>query len=136
MDIDNTRIADPVLAQEVADFTHNCYGPARARLFMDRPDLTEEQMHDVTWIGSRFFVDALLRHLSLQVPPRGLALRQQSRCRPGRGAQRRRLSNLPAVVVGRQWAALAATAEQVDLLLDACWWGGPASRVGIRWMTL
>ena len=57
MDIDNTRIADPVLAQEVADFTHNCYGPARARLFMDRPDLTEEQMHDVTWIGSRFFVD-------------------------------------------------------------------------------
>jgi len=57
MDIDNTRIDDPVLAQEVADFTHNCYGPARARLFMDRPDLTEEQMHDVTWIGSRFFVD-------------------------------------------------------------------------------
>ena len=57
MDIDNTRIADPVLAQEVANFTHNCYGPARARLFMDRPDLTEEQMHDVTWIGSRFFVD-------------------------------------------------------------------------------
>lgn len=27
------------------------------RLFMNRPDLTEEQMHDVTWIGSRFFVD-------------------------------------------------------------------------------
>ncbi|VFR31996.1 putative membrane protein [plant metagenome] len=57
MDVDATRIDDPVLAQEVADFSQNCYGPARARLFMSRPDLDEEQMHDVTWIGSRFFVD-------------------------------------------------------------------------------
>src|SRR5690606_6332136 len=29
MDIDSTRIADPLLAQEVADFTRDCYGPAR-----------------------------------------------------------------------------------------------------------
>ena len=57
MEIDSTRIADPVLAQEVADFTHDCYGPARARLFMSRPTLSEEQMNDVTWIGSRFFLD-------------------------------------------------------------------------------
>lgn len=57
MDIDSTRIDDPVLAQEVADFTHDCYGPARAKLFMSRPDLSEEQMYDVTWIGSRFFLD-------------------------------------------------------------------------------
>ena len=57
MDIDSTRINDPVLAQEVSDFTHDCYGPARARLFMSRPTLTDEQMHDVTWIGSNFFVD-------------------------------------------------------------------------------
>lgn len=57
MDVDATRIDDPVLAQEVADFSQNCYGPARARLFMSRPDLDEEQMHDVTWIGSRYFVD-------------------------------------------------------------------------------
>ncbi|MBV6791643.1 conjugal transfer protein TraG N-terminal domain-containing protein [Xanthomonas euvesicatoria] len=56
MDIDATRIDDPVLAQEVADFTHDCYGPARAKLFMNRPDLSEEQMYDVTWIGSRFFL--------------------------------------------------------------------------------
>ena len=26
------RIDDPVLAQEVADFTHDCYGPSRAKL--------------------------------------------------------------------------------------------------------
>lgn len=57
MAVDATRIADPVLAQEVSDFTHDCYGPARARLFMNRPALNEEQMHDVTWIGSRFFLD-------------------------------------------------------------------------------
>ena len=57
MEVDATRIADPVLAQEVSDFTHDCYGPARARLFMNRPALNEEQMHDVTWIGSRFFLD-------------------------------------------------------------------------------
>ncbi|MCE4341360.1 MULTISPECIES: conjugal transfer protein TraG N-terminal domain-containing protein [Xanthomonas] len=57
MEIDATRIDDPLLAQEVADFTHDCYGPARAKLFMQRPQLDEEQMHDVTWIGSRFFTD-------------------------------------------------------------------------------
>jgi hypothetical protein len=57
MEINATRIADPVLAQEVADFTHDCYGPARAKLFMSRPDLDDNQMHDVTWIGSRFFTD-------------------------------------------------------------------------------
>ncbi|ERI54510.1 membrane protein [Pseudomonas sp. EGD-AK9] len=57
MEVDATRIDDPLLAQEVSDFTHDCYGPARAKLFMNRPDLSEEQMHDVTWIGSRFFLD-------------------------------------------------------------------------------
>ena len=34
------------------DFTHDCYGPSRAKLFMDRPTLSDEQMNDVTWIGS------------------------------------------------------------------------------------
>ncbi|KKW67885.1 membrane protein [Lampropedia cohaerens] len=56
MDIDATRIDDPVLAQEVSDFTRDCYGPARAKLFMTRPSLSEVQMHDVTWIGSSYFV--------------------------------------------------------------------------------
>lgn len=57
MDIDNTRINDPLLAQEVTDFALNCYGPARARLFMNRPNLSEEQMADVSWIGSSYFID-------------------------------------------------------------------------------
>ncbi|RNL30899.1 conjugal transfer protein TraG, partial [Xanthomonas vasicola pv. vasculorum] len=47
MEIDATRIDDPVLAQDVAAFTHDGYGPARAKLFMQRPQLDEEQMHDV-----------------------------------------------------------------------------------------
>ncbi|MFW1582111.1 conjugal transfer protein TraG, partial [Vibrio parahaemolyticus] len=53
--INSTRIADPVLAQEVADFTRDCYGPSRARLFMNRPALTDAQMNDVAWIGSTYF---------------------------------------------------------------------------------
>ncbi|MBF4067464.1 conjugal transfer protein TraG N-terminal domain-containing protein [Burkholderia pseudomallei] len=57
MDIDSTRINDPVLTQEVADFTHDCYGPARARLFMNRPTLTDAQTNDVNWIGSNYFVN-------------------------------------------------------------------------------
>ena len=57
MEINATRINDPVLAQNVADFTHDCYGPARAKLFMSRPELDEAQMHDVTWIGSSYFVN-------------------------------------------------------------------------------
>ncbi|WP_075257969.1 conjugal transfer protein TraG N-terminal domain-containing protein [Herbaspirillum camelliae] len=56
MDVDATRINDPVLAQEVADFTHDCYGPARAKLFMNRPTLSDDQMNDVTWIGARYFL--------------------------------------------------------------------------------
>jgi hypothetical protein len=57
MDIDATRIDDPLLAQEVSDFSRDCYGAARARLFMRRPNLSDEQMHDVSWIGSNYFVD-------------------------------------------------------------------------------
>ncbi|EZQ20202.1 membrane protein [Halopseudomonas bauzanensis] len=57
MDIDATRIDDPVLAQEVADFTYDCYGPARAKMFMARPELTDEQMDDVSWIGSNHFTN-------------------------------------------------------------------------------
>jgi len=57
MDVDATRIDDPVLAQEVGDFVHDCYGPSRAKLFMSRPTLSDDQMNDVTWIGSSYFLD-------------------------------------------------------------------------------
>ena len=57
MEIDATRINDPVLAQEVSNFTRDCYSQARAKLFMNRPTLTPQQMEDVSWIGSRYFLD-------------------------------------------------------------------------------
>ncbi|WJV24428.1 MULTISPECIES: conjugal transfer protein TraG N-terminal domain-containing protein [Pseudomonas] len=62
MDVDNARISNPLLAQEVADFTHDCYGPSRARLFMRQPDLgssasTSETLKDLNWIGSHFFLN-------------------------------------------------------------------------------
>ncbi|WP_338524274.1 conjugal transfer protein TraG N-terminal domain-containing protein [Pseudomonas batumici] len=55
MQVNTTRLHDPVLTQEVADFTNDCYGYARAKLFMSRPTLTDEQTHDINWIGSRYF---------------------------------------------------------------------------------
>jgi len=64
MDVDSTRISDPLLAQEIADFTHDCYGPSRARLFMRQPDLGSVADHnttlkDLNWIGSNLFVNTL-----------------------------------------------------------------------------
>jgi hypothetical protein len=55
MDINAERIDDPVLSQEVVDFTRDCYGPSRAKLFVDRPTLTDEQTNDVGWIGSTYY---------------------------------------------------------------------------------
>jgi hypothetical protein len=62
MDVDNTRINSPLLAQEIADFTHDCYGPSRARLFMRQPELGSaanngETLKDMSWIGSSFFLN-------------------------------------------------------------------------------
>src|SRR5690606_23524714 len=39
------------------DFTRDCYGPARAKMFMARPELTDEQLDDVSWIGSNHFTN-------------------------------------------------------------------------------
>ncbi|WP_416769572.1 conjugal transfer protein TraG N-terminal domain-containing protein [Pseudomonas sp. RHF3.3-3] len=56
MEVNNTRLKNPLLAQEVADFVDNCYGYSRAKLFMKQPTLTEEQTNDTNWIGSRYFL--------------------------------------------------------------------------------
>lgn len=55
MEISTTRIRDPLLGQEVSDFTNDCYGYSRARLFMKRPKLDEKLMNDINWIGSTYF---------------------------------------------------------------------------------
>ncbi|NMZ34016.1 conjugal transfer protein TraG N-terminal domain-containing protein [Pseudomonas proteolytica] len=55
MQVNNSRLHDPMLAQEVADFTNDCYGYSRAKLFMNRPNLDDELTNDINWIGSRYF---------------------------------------------------------------------------------
>lgn len=57
MDIDNTCINDSLLAQEIADFTHDGDGSAHAKLFMSRLKLTGKQLNDVTWIGSNYLLN-------------------------------------------------------------------------------
>ncbi len=50
-------IDNQVLLQEVADFTRDCYGYSRSRLFTNRPQLDKAQSHDASSIGSNFFLD-------------------------------------------------------------------------------
>lgn len=57
MEIDSSRIDSQVLLQEIADFTRDCYGYSRSRLFTNRPVLGKAQSHDASWIGSRYFLD-------------------------------------------------------------------------------
>ncbi|MGP3791658.1 conjugal transfer protein TraG N-terminal domain-containing protein [Pseudomonas sp. B392_1p] len=57
MEIDETRIHDQVLLQEVADFTRDCYGRSRARLFTQHPVLSKEEDFAASWIGSAYFLD-------------------------------------------------------------------------------
>jgi len=62
MEVDAMRIGNPLLAQEVADFTHDCFGPSRARLFMRQPDIgsiatDQKALQDLNWIGSHYLLN-------------------------------------------------------------------------------
>ncbi|KAI3487367.1 hypothetical protein L1887_48743 [Cichorium endivia] len=62
MEVNNTKINNPLLAQEIGDFTHDCYGPSRARLFMRQPDMGTKAndpqfLQDLSWIGSHFLLN-------------------------------------------------------------------------------
>jgi hypothetical protein len=57
MQIDSSRIDSQVLLQEVADFTRDCYGYSRSRLFTNRPELDKAQSHDASWIGSSYLLN-------------------------------------------------------------------------------
>ncbi len=54
--VDELRLDDPYLRQEVGDFVRDCYANSRVALFDDRPSLTEAQKVDVGWIGSQYFM--------------------------------------------------------------------------------
>lgn len=63
-EIDNQRIADPNLIEEVAQFTNECYGEARVKLFRDK-GVTESWTDasglmtkwEAGWIGSKVFLE-------------------------------------------------------------------------------
>ncbi|WP_313025547.1 conjugal transfer protein TraG N-terminal domain-containing protein [Pseudomonas lopnurensis] len=55
--IDEMRLEDPYLRQEVGDFVRDCYANAKITLFDERPPLTKELTADVGWIGSNFFMN-------------------------------------------------------------------------------
>lgn len=62
MEVNNTRINNPLLVQEVADFTRDCYGRSRARLFMRNPEVIAEgpksgAFADLSWVGSKYFLN-------------------------------------------------------------------------------
>lgn len=57
MEVDTTRIEDPVLLQEVYEFTNDCYGIARARLFNNKPNLSDKDAYDIKWIGSDYLLN-------------------------------------------------------------------------------
>ncbi len=57
MEIDTARIDNQMLLQEVADFTRDCYGYSRSRLFTRRPELTKAQSYEASWIGSSYLLD-------------------------------------------------------------------------------
>lgn len=62
MEVSNTKINNPLLAQEIGDFTHDCYGPSRARLFMRQPELGAQGndprfAQELSWIGSHYLLN-------------------------------------------------------------------------------
>ncbi|MGL4724667.1 MAG: conjugal transfer protein TraG N-terminal domain-containing protein [Scandinavium sp.] len=55
-DVQHTRISDPILAQELQDFTMECYAPSLVRLKQQESSLTYDEDQDVAWIGSSRFL--------------------------------------------------------------------------------
>src|SRR3546814_16645512 len=56
MDVDATRIDDPVLPQEVADLTYDCYGPSRTKPLLNLPPPYYEHTTDVLLNGTSYFL--------------------------------------------------------------------------------
>lgn len=64
-EIDNQRIANPVLVDEVGQFTNECYAEARVKFFRDR-NVSESwtdasglvSKYEAGWIGAKVFLDA------------------------------------------------------------------------------
>ncbi|WP_434130596.1 conjugal transfer protein TraG N-terminal domain-containing protein [Methylocaldum sp. GT1BB] len=56
--LENSRIKDPQLRRELQLFTHDCWYPARMRLFDSKQQLPSGyDPSDIDWPGSQFFLD-------------------------------------------------------------------------------
>lgn len=56
MTVDSTRLTDPYLRNEVGDFVRDCYAKAKVTLYQNKPNLTEEELKELNWIGNDFFL--------------------------------------------------------------------------------
>ncbi|WP_232426927.1 conjugal transfer protein TraG N-terminal domain-containing protein [Erwinia tracheiphila] len=56
-DVQNTKLRDPVLLQEVQDFANQCYSRAYFRLKNSNSQLSDATINSVGWIGSDYFLN-------------------------------------------------------------------------------
>ena len=56
-DVQNSKLRDPVLLQEVQDFANQCYSRAYFKLKNSNSQLSDATINAVGWIGSSYFLD-------------------------------------------------------------------------------
>jgi len=56
-DVQNTKLCDPVLLQEVQEFADQCYSRAYFRLKNSNGQLSDATINSVGWIGSSYFLN-------------------------------------------------------------------------------
>lgn len=56
-DIQHSKITDPILLEEIQEFGQICFAQSFAKLKASNTSLTAEQVHENTWIGSRYFLN-------------------------------------------------------------------------------
>lgn len=56
-DVQNTKLRDPVLLQEVQDFADQCYSRAYFKLKAANSQLSDATINSVGWIGSSYFLN-------------------------------------------------------------------------------
>ncbi|HDL7749460.1 TPA: conjugal transfer protein TraG N-terminal domain-containing protein [Yersinia enterocolitica] len=57
-DVQNTKIRDPIVLQEVQDFAEQCYSRAYFKLKNSNSQLSDATINGVGWVGSRYFLTA------------------------------------------------------------------------------
>ncbi len=55
-DVQNTKIRDPIVLQEVQDFADQCYSRAYFKLKNSNSQLSDATINSVGWMGSRYFL--------------------------------------------------------------------------------